>query len=173
MTSTSVTVNNTEYDPHGDSYHRQSAIGKAIQVNVTINPKRTISKTQFQPQNFPNEFKVSFSHPKLSEQADKANYNVMATDYKNYSIGKNIFRSVLFQATELKTLKYVLYLVMSCQDFPGFKVEFGWILARDRLFRETDAYKQVKDLADTFKFDFKDSITANQDPRVCPKIILK
>ena len=93
LTSTSVTVNNTEYDPHGDSYHRQSAIGKAIQVNVTINPKRTISKTHFQPQNFPNEFKVSFSHPKLSEQADKANYNVMATDYKNYSIGKNIFRS--------------------------------------------------------------------------------
>ena len=65
------------------------------------------------------------------------------------------------------------FLVMSCQDFPGFKVEFGWILARDRLFRETDAYKQVKDLADTFDFDFKDSIMAKQDPTVCPKIILK
>ena len=62
---------------------------------------------------------------------------------------------------------------MSCQDFPGFKVEFGWILARDRLFRETDAYKQVKDLADSFDFDFKDSIEAKQDPTVCPKIILK
>ena len=60
---------------------------------------------------------------------------------------------------------------MSCQDFPGFKVEFGWILARDRLFRETDAYKKVKELADTFKFDFKDAITTNQDPSVCPKII--
>ena len=95
----------------------------------------------------------------------------MATDYKNYSIGKDI--SALFKAPELKIRKNVLYLVMSCQDFPGFKVEFGWILARERLFRETDEYKKVKDLADTFKFDFKDSITANQDPTVCPKIILK
>ena len=46
LTSTSVTVNNTEYDPQGGSYHRQSAIGKAIQVNVTINEK-TISKPHF------------------------------------------------------------------------------------------------------------------------------
>ena len=42
LTSTSVTVNNTEYDPHGDSYKRQSAIGTAIQVNVTINPKNDL-----------------------------------------------------------------------------------------------------------------------------------
>lgn len=60
---------------------------------------------------------------------------------------------------------------MSCQDFGLFKVEFGWILARERLFRVSGAYEKVKELAETFQFDFKDSITTSQ--KECPKIILK
>ena len=91
----------------------------------------------------------------------KSNYNVMDTDFNNYSIGKIILK--LFQ-----TLYLLRLLVMNCRDYGFFTVEMGWILSRKQEFRATKQFKQIRDKAQKkFGFRVENAILSKQDPDDC------
>merc|ERR1712227_1190102 len=106
--ATSVTVNNTAIEPErgSDLWYLSWILGKAEQVS---------------PDTHPNKLLVSFNfNPARALRDRRSNYNVMDTDYENYTI------------------------VMDCVEIRHVgSVEFGWILSRDQKFRESEMFSQV------------------------------
>merc|ERR1712154_5198 len=104
---TSVTVNNTGIEPDGDLWYLSWILGQAEQT---------------EPETHPNKLYVSFNF-NPARAARRSNYNVMETDYENYSI------------------------VWSCRDNGSFTTEYVWILSRDQQFRETEMFQKVLQIA--------------------------
>jgi len=70
----------------------------------------------------------------------KGNYNVLATDYTTFTI------------------------VYSCTSFLFFKLEYAWILSRERNFRNTEKFNQVMEMAvNDYGFKTKNLIRCEQD----------
>ena len=90
-----------------------------------------------------------------------SNYNVMETDYGNYTIGT--------VDISFAQISFISILVMSCRDNGFYSIEYGWILSKNQAFRKTDMFKEVLQKAITkFGFKFGDkTIEAPQEPEDC------
>jgi len=122
-------VNNTSIEPESgsDLWYLSWILGKAEQVS---------------PDTHPNKLLVSFNfNPARAVRDRRSNYNVMDTDYENYTI------------------------VMDCVEIGQVgSVEFGWILSRDQQFRESEMFAQVHQKAiEQFGFKTENTIQASQD----------
>lgn len=126
LTDTTVEVNNTQIVPikRSDKWRLQWGLGEAEQL---------------MPDTFPNKLYVSFdSFTKNYLRWLGPNYNVMDTDYDNYTV------------------------VMGCMGFWFFKIEFGWILGRQDI-RNTELYNEVLERAiNDFGFKTKGTIEPPQ-----------
>jgi len=120
--------------------------------NTSIEPERDSDKwylswvlgqaEQVRPLAHPNQLYVSFNFnaARASRAPRRSNYDVMDTDYETYTI------------------------IMSCVELPAIgSVEYGWILARDQKFRETEMFAKVHQKAiDEFGFKTEKTIQAQQ-----------
>merc|ERR1712130_695280 len=142
--ATTVSVNNTEISP---IYMNRDTNQTQHQLTYILGKAK-----QTDPKKFPNKLNVSFDFgtKPMEDQFRKffkdrkSNYNVMDTDFNNYSI------------------------VMNCRDYGFFTVEMGWILSRKQEFRATKQFKQIRDKAQKkFGFRVENAILSKQDPDDC------
>jgi len=128
---TTVSVNNTNVIPlNGGRQKLEYLVGQGKQT---------------EPETFPNKFYVSFNFGGQPDtNVGEANYNVMDTDYENYSI------------------------VTNCEDNGVSTVEYTSILSKNQSFLKTEMFKDVLAKAES-EFGFKTNLAREvpQEPEDC------